>query len=373
MTAPKRTSEKVSVLALIASSSGLLVEIISNAGKTVELLHKYFFLSLVLFWILTVAFAWITPLGPKRMRHRVRWLFTIGVSLLSLTILVRRSYEWYEHNKRITHPATPPEVRLPGMVLFPTVLAANNVLHLDSFYINQELSSFKLTRDHKFGFGPMVDGYVVDRDVYEAFKRGSCISIEGDKPPEAATTVLNAFWSKSGRGDLAAYLNKPDSLGRLIRERGDVFAQVIPTLEQLKGMSPSDYSIVKAWLHDCVGLYNPVFTLVISNGSDKDVILTKIVFHVLEVGQILGGFGGPIYPDTVYDCELKWAQGDQEQVLAPPRSLPARGFTSFNVRLHPDSKKHGISWWMNIEVQDSLGDGVKTPNFDLVMNKEGPK
>jgi hypothetical protein len=367
------TSRKISILGLVASGSGFIAEIASNTGKTIESVHNHFFVLFPVLWVATVIFVWTTPLGPSRIARSRRWALTLIASSCAIAILGWRSYQWFEHSKRITHPASPPDIRLPGLIVLPVVKAAENKLALDSFYLNQDLSSFWETRDHKFGDGPLVPTYVVDLNVYEAFKKGACTGVEGDKPAEATVPVLREFWSKHGRDDLAAYLTAPTSLGRLIRERGDIFADLIPTPEQLSGMSAADYGIVRTWIHDCVGLYNPVFTFVISNRSDSDLILTTIIYHVLDVGQVKGGLGGPIYPLKTYDYELQWRRGDQEERLSPPLQLPAKGHVSFNLRLHPGSQVHGLSWWMNIEARDSAGDSVSTEMFELTMNKQTAK
>jgi hypothetical protein len=192
----------------------------------------------------------------------------------------------------------------------------------------------------------------------------------GDQPAKAAVPVLRDFWASQGRSDLAGYLVAPDALGRLIRERGDIFSQIIPTPQQLKMMPSSHYDIIRAWLHDCVGLYNPVFTVALSNNSAQDLVIATLVYHVLDVGQVRGGTGGPLYPLKTYDYALAWRRGDQSQTLNPPFVVPAHSHASFDIRLSPASTEHGISWWMNIEIKDSSGHSVTSPNFDLTMNKE---
>jgi hypothetical protein len=363
-------SKKLPLLGLIASFSGLLLEILSNINKTVESGQKHFYMTLGVLWCATAIFAWTAPLGKPLGRRRIKWLILISSSLLVATLLGFRYYEFYEHTRRITHPASTPQIKLPGLILLPTVFAADAPLRLDSFSVDEDLSSFHMVDDFKFGRGPLVTSYVVDLDVNDAFRKGTCIGVLGDQPAQAAVPVLRNFWSKNGRNDLAAYLVNPDSLGRLIRERGDVFAKIIPTPQQLRAMQPTDYDVVRAWLHDCVGLYNPVFTLVLTDSASQDLVITTVVYHVLDIGQVLGGTGGPIYPLKTYDYTLDWRRGDQIQQLNPPFSVPAHDHAALNLRLSPSSSKHGISWWMNIEVRDSSGHSVKTPTFDLTMNKE---
>ena len=368
--AETKTEQKLPLIGLVASFSGLLVEIVANADKTIDSLQKHFFVTLGILWGTTMILAFTLPPGRGRAARRFKWAVLIISNLLVGALLGIRYYQFYEHTKRITYPATTPRVKLPTLSFLPTVIAAEAPLTLDSFSLDESMSSFHDVQDHKFGNGPLVQSYQVDLDVHAAFLKGSCTGVYGDQPAKAAVPVLRSFWAKQSRADLAAYLATPDALGRLIRERGDIFSQIIPTPEQLKTLSSPDYEIVRAWLHDCVGLYNPVFTVTLGNTTPLDLVVTTVIYHILEVGQVMGGVGGPLYPLKTYDFTLAWRSGDQRQTLNPAFIVPAHGHASFDIRLSPGTTEHGVSWWMNLEIKDSLGHSVKSPNFDLTMNKE---
>jgi hypothetical protein len=367
-TAPAaETPNKLSALALLASLTGVVVEILTNISKIGDQLDQHFFITLSVLWAAAVIFSFTTSLGDARQTMVRRYLIIGGVSLLATASMGWKYWQYYEHNRRITRPAEPPKIKLTSLVHVPVVLAAESPLHL-TFFLNEDLSSFHLTNDHKFGQGPVVPSYVANPDIIQAFHSGGCTGVEGDRPAQAAVPVLRDFWMKKGRTDLAGYLQKPDSLGRLIRERGDIFAQIIPTSAEFKSMPPADYEILRAWIHDCVGLYLPVFTFAFANESDQDVTLAKIVYHVHEIGTVKGGTAGPLVPLKTYDFTLAWRTGDQIQNIA--FVIPAHQQASFDVRLSPDSLERGITWWMNIEVVDSKSASVKTSDFQLTMNKE---
>ena len=354
------------LLVLFASFSSLVYECLTNLTKIVKAIGPHFYIAATALWVIIVCFASVTPLGPVPLRRKRKWLLILAATVLFLGALGYQLAQYYEHNLRVTQPAQLPQAALPSIRIL-SVEAAETILRLDSFSINEDLSSFYLNSDHLFGDGPVVPSYDVDRNIPAAFHQGACIGVYGDKPARAAVPVLERFWASNNRKDLAAYLDEPNSLGRLIRERGDIFAQIIPTPQQLSSMSSDDYKIVQAWVHDCVGMYQPVFKFVISNNGTKDVILNQLVYHVLKTGVVKGGVAGPIYPLATFDHKLVWAPGDQVQSLA--LLIPAHDHVAFNVRLYPDSSQHGITWWMNIEARDSQGDAVKTNNFQLTMNK----
>lgn len=361
------TPQKLSTLALLASTIGLLAEIATNISNISDRLDKHFLITLAVLYAATVLFAFTTSLGDPRQTKVRRCLIIGGATLLAAIPLGWRGWQYYEHNRRVVRPAEAPKVKLLNFLRIPLALAAEQPLHLD-FSLNEDLSSFHLVNDSKFGHGPSVPTYAVDLEIVKAFHSGSCTGVEGERPAQAAVPVLREFWTRQSRSDLAMYLSDPNSLGRLIRERGDIFSQIIPTSAQFKSMSPADYEIVRAWIHDCVGLYLPVFTFAFTNDSGKDVTLTKIVYHVHEIGTVKEAIAGQLIPLKTYDYTLAWRPGDQVQNIA--FVVPAHQQAAFDVRLSPGSPERGITWWMNIEVVDSNNTSVKTPDFQLTMNKE---
>jgi hypothetical protein len=372
-TAPAVQTEKNSGLATIsaiASATGLIVTILTNVNKTIDEFNAHFYVPLVALTIVTIIFAW-KALKPPRVHRSLR------ISVIAFTVLVFagamgwQAWKYYDYHCRKTQPATPPNVVLPSLILFPTVHAAEKVLQVDAFQINQDLSSFQELQDHLFGNGPLVKSFQLNMGTLRAFESGQCASPFGNKPAQAAVPVLKEFWAKHGRSDLSAYLTDKDSLGRLIRERGDIFDQLMPTPAQVSSMSKDDYEIFKQWVQACVGMYNPVFTVAIRNNSKKDVVLNNAVYHVLKIGTVAGGTGSLLYPLHTYDYVLPWELGNHTQNLNSPLvSIPAGGEVSFNIRLTPDRPDHGITWWMFIEFTDSQGDSAQTENFELTMNKQ---
>ncbi len=104
-----------------------------------------------------------------------------------------QAWKYYDYHYRKTQPATPPNLVLPGLILFPTVYAAEKVLKVDTFEVNQNLSSFQELQDHLFGNGPLVKSFQLNMGTFHAFESGQCASPFGNKPAQAAVPVLREF------------------------------------------------------------------------------------------------------------------------------------------------------------------------------------
>lgn len=112
----------------------------------------------------------------------------------------------------------------------------------------------------------------------------------------------------------------------------------------------------------------PIFNVVIENTSNKEILLTKILYRVSKVGQVMGGGTGMLEPNARYEHVLEWKTGDQEFALVPPFKIEPQSFGSFMLQLKTNKKDIGLCWLMKVYFFTSNDEGaVSTDVFQLVM------
>src|SRR5690606_11907537 len=124
---------------------------------------------------------------------------------------------------------------------------------------------------------------------------------------------IKKWLAQSSRPELREYLDSPTALGRLARERGDIFVKIVPSSEELavlKQKSPEDYAVLKKWILNCVGVYQPVFTATLTNAGDTALSIVEVQYDVERVGQVLGaGPSGAVWPELTYDHTIAHSNG----------------------------------------------------------------
>jgi hypothetical protein len=242
------------------------------------------------------------------------------------------------------------------------------------FYLNEELCSFSEVSELLFA-QPGTRHYRTfsyDLDVQAAFKMGQCSGVTGNRPIENVLPLIKEYLRQNNRVSLIRYIESTEDLSRVIRQRGDIFSKIMFTgsyLQEMKDKSRPDYNKVKEWLLSCVGIQNPVVTVVVGSSSDKPLILNKIIYQVLDVGTVLGGVSGPLYPEITYDHVIKHEKGDQDFALRPPFMIGPRETASFNLRIISGSDGHGLGWLLRIRVEDTEGNYSATEPFQIIMQK----
>lgn len=366
---PKAALEhRLGFIALASTFFCIVVGAVESVTKFLAVLETHFYVALSVLWLATVVLA--LRYGPKgggaRLKAR-RLLIAVATFLYLASI----GWTYYEHNLRKTPYAEPPATNLSRLTGVVRAQAGTNPLRIDSFYLNEDYCSFEMTVQLRPGRRPYKT-YSVKQDVYLAFRRGQCVGMRGDRPQEDVLPLIRRRLETSGRKDLLPYL-RFRSLGRLAQERADIFRQILfspAELDTMKASSPADYKTVKEWLLNCVGVYQPVFTLVVRNTGKDPLTLNKVIYRVLEADRVLGvGPEGFLFPELTYDHALDWRKGDQERPLNPAIILRPGQTKAFNVRLLAKDPPAGASWLMRIRVLDSLGNFADTEVFELVLNK----
>ncbi|WET39899.1 hypothetical protein [Citrobacter enshiensis] len=373
---PHLSAEQVlGPIALAASALGIILAAIDNLLKILNLIEVQFYLATTILWLAGLVLA-------GRYTPKVFAIKTVAPKIivqiaLTAGYIIANSWTYYEHNIRVTFPANPPILKLGSFFGLSEAFAApvSPSLKLVTFYLNEDLSSFVETNEPLFGFGKKYKTYSASRDVYQAFKQGQCSGVDGEKPQSDVFPILRRLVQERNTPQLLSYLTDSDSLGRLARERGDIFQKVIFTtgeLDNLRDTVPKDYEIAKKYILECIGIYQPVFTIVLKNSGKAGIDIVKVVYVIEKVGQVLGlGPGGPVYPEHTYDHRLVHVRGDQSMDLRPPFNIPPGETRSFNIRLSTEEEQPGLGWLLRVKIIGASGEVAETSLFQLYLNREG--
>ena len=362
-------------VALAVSALGIILGAIDNLLKMINLVEIQFYLVSTILWVASLILA--NRYTPKLIAFKSLAPQRVAQITLTIAYVIGISWTYYEHNLKETFPATHPRYKLESLVGMPEVYAStlSESFKLISFYLNEDLSSFQESNEPLFGAGKIYKTYTASKDVYRAFQQGRCSGLAGEKPQRDVLPVIRRLIQERNTPQLLPYLSETDSLGRLARERGDIFQQIMftPTdLEKLRNTLPADYKVAKAYILDCIGIYQPVFTITLNNPGETGIDIVKVIYAVEKVGQVSGEEpGGPIFPEYTYDHVLVHEPGNQPRDLHPVFNLPPGSTRSFNIRLSTEDEEVGIGWLLRIKIVDSNGKTVETPVFQLYLNREG--
>lgn len=112
----------------------------------------------------------------------------------------------------------------------------------------------------------------------------------------------------------------------------------------------------------------PIFNVVLENTSDREILITKTLYRVSKVGQVMGGDYGLLEPKTRYEHILEWKTGDQEFSLVPPFRIGPHSSGDFLIQLKTNEKNIGLCWLMKIYfITSNEEGGVSTETFQLIM------
>jgi hypothetical protein len=363
---------------LLFSFLGLLSGAFDSVAKFVAVKESHFYLVVTICYVIAVLFAWQwQPLKTRfspRLRKRLRWLLII---LATGAFIFAVGHTYWEYHLRKTHSSRVPIVIVPprhspATIPTPARKPSSGRLVLESFGLDEDSSSFMETQSSTFGSDKKHRTFEYDNTVTEALRKGECVGPRGNRPMQEVVPLLRARLEKTDHRELQRYIETPEDLSRVMRDRGDLFEKIMFTpadLESLQQSAPGDYRIVREWLLGCIGLQQPVLTLRLHNNGADPLLLTHVVYHVSEVGQYMGGVTGPVIPLHTYNHTLKHEVGDQTFPLQPPFQIAAQDRGSFNLRLFSASQQSGLFWFLQIEVLTADGESVTTEPIEIVMSK----
>lgn len=186
-----------------------------------------------------------------------------------------------------------------------------------------------------------------------------------------ANRLLKAFQdyaSSSGKQGLLDYIPNTQELMRLLKEYPGIANQLIPGFDEWRSLSPEDCNVIQSWLYACTMLESPVFTVVIKNNSDEQVLITNILYRVEEIYEMRGGGYGILDPQVTYIQIIHYAAGDQVVKLENKFYIDPHQSGSFDLQLRTDDPGDGLTWLMSIYFIDENGAAVHTDTFELIMS-----
>ena len=91
-----------------------------------------------------------------------------------------------------------------------------------------------------------------------------------------------------------------------------------------------------------------VFSFTIRNKSKEDVIIKKVIYDVLDTGQVKSITPGPINASASYEHNINWSKGQQPVFLSPLFSIPAENVGAFTIGLKVRNADYGAGMIVRI-------------------------
>ena len=189
-------------------------------------------------------------------------------------------------------------------------------------------------------------------------------------------TWIREVLIKENRNNQIPYINSDIKFCSLKHHRPDVYNQIFTTafLNSLKKDNPI---LFKEWIKCCVGFADPVFLVSLSYHGKQNARLTKIIYNVLKIDQVMGGGGILDTPITTYVHELEYKEGKQERDIEPNILIntdTGGSHFSFRLMLTPKfnrdiSDKIGRVWVFTMEFVTSHGHSVTSDPIAITMNR----
>lgn len=186
-----------------------------------------------------------------------------------------------------------------------------------------------------------------------------------------ANRLLKAFQdyaSSSGKQYLLEYIPTTQELMHLHTEYPGIADQLIPGPDEWQSLSPENCNMIQSWVSACTMLESPVFTVVIKNNSDEQLLITKILYRMEDIYEVRGGGAGLLDPQVMYIHNIHYARGDQEVNLEKKFYIDPHFSGSFDLQLRTDDPGDGLTWSMSIYFIDEYGAAVHTGMLELVMS-----
>jgi len=358
-------------LAAVLGLLGLLATTAENFRHSHSALEEYYWYVLVAAWILSIVAVWprsstTAVRGPhdtyrlslSRLLLKYIWIIIVSIGFLAVGVYRYRITYTPESGERPV--IKPGDVRIQPSRSNEWFFGAVNAQSRDS---RPRLLQFNLVSE-KTSYTKTDNGYDLPGETLERAVTGEC------GPDFKATTALRALRSyakESGKESLLKFLGSEDQLKRLVKDHPNRVTELMPNKAEMSGMNRSQYAAIMSWKRDCVGIFFPVFMVVIENPFDQDLAVTSVKYHYYSVLGATGVQGAtPLYPTAVYVHKLEpQAGGSQQLDLSPGFNIPARQNGSLELQLWTDSSADRYLL-MNIEFITSRGT-IKTNKFTLAF------
>jgi len=370
--------KKLLPIMAITTFLGVIMGAMESISKFLKLAESNFYLLNTLLWLVFLIILVQIDFGKLRIgKLNGRPLKIVSLILTTLIFLFSVSWKYYELHIRKTKPAEQPSINLsetesryPIIFFASTQSQVDPGFQIEEMYINEKLCSFMETQE--IIGSKKYRQFIFNNKLHDAFLQGKCFGVYGDEPAKKALPILRERLDKMSKSSLKAYINSVQDLSRIIRERGDIFNQIMFSNEELETLKTSNlqqYEVIKDWILNCIGVNQPVITFTLKSTSDEDLLINKVIYDVSFVFQVMGGESGPLYPVITYSHVLNHKKGLQKYQLIPPLTLKAHDRVSFNIRLISSSSESGLGWTLKVRFYDVTGRNVETEPFELIMSK----
>ncbi|MCW3070708.1 MAG: hypothetical protein JWO44_598 [Bacteroidetes bacterium] len=364
-----------------------------------DVLNKQFWPLIIIAYVLTVGAIWPekklqtigfkSPYKNQPTLRQYRWILLI--TLFFLLLIAFRLYQIYiptEGNYPTVNPI--PAFSEDQKQIEPSnlnqwngkpngegqITEANefvdstNLPILQRFSLNESKTSFVESNQSFAGIlsNSSYKTYSMDPGFYNKSYPEQCICNWNTSEYVNVSEALKHYTALTGKQQYDKYINDDAWVEYLLTKHPDVTQHVIPNGEEWSKLSTNDYATILRWIRCCVGIPYPTFVCVIQNPSNEELIVDKIHFNVLKIGQVMSAEEGIIAPKASYVFNLKHATGTQVLKLMPAGfRIAANSTYSFELQVFTDTPDMGLCWLMNVEFITTHGN-VKTDNFQLIMS-----
>ncbi len=361
----------VLLLLLIGNTINAVIAVASTAKQGRLVLPTTLFLLFILFF-------WrYYRIEKKNSRRRkivgLRLAFTVAVlSYLLLLFLPYARVYLMDHG-----PAPRPLIDLSQLItLAPTAFAAQAPsMEVLGVYLDKDRCSFDETEGVDLSdplSGDKVKTFQYNQRVDGARVRGACLSAEGDRVIERVLPLLKKRLFSKGMGSLSLYVESLEGYRRLMSAGGSNFLKIVFSKDELASIRSQDevaFKNIVKWLVECVGVTEPIVTIVIRNNTGNAIVIDKAIYLVDSAEIALGGSAGALVPDYTYRHSIPHRAGDHLRKLSPLFKIEANTVGALALALRYDGKGAGRTWLMRIRVETTEGTQATTERFQLIMSK----
>src|SRR5713101_7305326 len=300
---------KMKVAAGILGSLGLLVTAVQNLTGILSLFEERFWVVIAVGWLASIVSAW-----PKRISMNTGFQPASSSSsiwkksILPYRIVVLVSLIWggiagwrYWEQRRSIRSEMPP-ITSPQSVASPmqeplrTIFEEQNTTTVSPRILRFELDQTKTSYvPHPWPIPVgkkevLIPGYLLEFafDDYSSWSQGFAKSLAArckEQLKDGHTLPSVRWWAlKGSRQSLLKYVENDNLLLTLPVRRPDVTRKLLPygsEWEEIRSTSVGNYEQLLAWVRNCIGIPFPVFTFVVENPSERQMVVTQLRYYVI--------------------------------------------------------------------------------------------
>jgi hypothetical protein len=273
-------------------------------------------------------------------------------------------------------PAPQLPLRLSSLWRIPNAYANNAQIEILALSIDQDRSSFEdvivIDQSADPMSGHKIRTFQYNQRVDQVRECGDCLGVKGNQLITQILTLLEARLRKNNRLDLLPYVNSLSGYRKLMSKGGENFLDIMFSQNEilkLRKEDPSSFEHVAEWLVNCVGVTEPVITLIVRNNSDKATAISKVSYIVDTTLVVLGGGRGPAVPEYTYRHSIPHAKGVHIRNLNPPFIVDARSIGIFSIALSYEGSGRGRTWLMRLRINTLDNQEATSERFQLILSK----